>query len=120
MGLIEISKFYNDLKRYKKGVLNFSQEEFKQIDSTYMMLEFSGEPEKIYQESFEAIKKGLTIHDDTIYFILFANNDDRIDKVMKAIPIDEIRSLTLKEKYGLYLLPKSEGNLPLKLILIFR
>ena len=108
------------LNGYKKNVLNFPEEELKQLDSSYKVLEFSGKPENIFNESSEVIKKGLEITGDTIYFLLYGNDNDRIDKVMKAIPMDEIRSLTLKEKYGIYTLPESKGNLSIKLILIFK
>lgn len=119
MEIIEITKFLEDLKRCERGVLNFSEDEFYQMDSTYTIIEFSGESDKIYRDSSEAIKKGLSFLSDFIYFILFINYNDRIE-VMKAIPMDEIRSLALKEKYGLYKLSHLEGNLPLKLIFIFK
>lgn len=108
------------LSGYKKNVLNFPEEELRQLDSSYKVLDFSGNPENIRQNSSGVIKKGLEITGNTIYFLLFANDNDRIDKVMKAIPMDEIRSLALHEKYGLYTLPTSEGILPITLLLIFK
>lgn len=120
MEVIEINNFFKALIRYKKGVLNFPEEEFSHMDSSYIILEFSGEPEKIHQESSQAIKKGLNINGDALYFILFVNDKDSIDKVMAALPFDEIRDLALIEKYGIYTLPQSEGKSPQKLILIFQ
>ena len=108
------------LERYKRGVLNISEEELKQMDSSYTFLEFTGEPEKIYHESSEAIKKGLPIKGDTIYILLLVNDNDPMDKVMQTTPMNDIRDLALKEKYGIYTFPQSEGKLPLKLVLIFK
>lgn len=120
MKIIDKEKFCKEIKNYQRGVMNFSEEEINQMDSSHKIVEFSGEPEDISKEATYVIKNKLSIQGDTIYFILLANANDRMDKIMKAIPMDEIRSLNLKEKYGIYILSESKGNLPIKLMLIFK
>lgn len=117
---MSINALLYQLERYKRGAINFSEEELKQMDSSYTFLEFTGEPEKIYHESSEAIKKGLPIKGDTIYILLLVNDNDRLDKVMQTIPMNEIRSLSLNEKYGIYTSPPSEDILQTTLLLIFK
>lgn len=113
-----VKETLSKLSKYTISI-GLSKEKLDQMDSSHTVLEFVGNPEIVYKKSSNAIKQGLCIQCNEIYVLLFANEKDRVDYCMKAIPMEEISSLNIEGKYGAYFLPEGEGKQPVRLILIF-